>query len=137
MKKKLLIYAYLLTLITITGCDSTEYEIYENHEISACEVVDPLNNFAWLSEFTNTHKSVYNAEMQLLRDTISNNYYFDIYVATQKPNDYQYGNVVVYDCNGNEAFSWYMGTPPSPRYYEFFLNKEHLGKVWSVKQIIK
>jgi hypothetical protein len=137
MKNKLLIYAYILTFFTITGCNGTKYEIYENHEISACGVNDPLNNFVWLREFCNTNRNAYNAEIQLLLDTTTNNYYFDLFVETKKPNENEFGNVLVYDCNGVEAFSWYMGTPPSPRYDAFFLNKKNLGRIWSVNQIIK
>lgn len=137
MKKKLLMYFYLFTFVFSTGCDGKTYEIYENHNISACGVIDPLNNFIWLRDFCNKNKNTYNAEIQLLLDTITNNYYFDIYVEDKKTNDDEFGNVLVYDCNGDEVFRWYMGTPPSPRYDEFFLNKKNLGKIWSVKQIIK
>ena len=34
------------------GCDKKpKFEIYENHEISACGIIDPLKNSQWLSEF--------------------------------------------------------------------------------------
>lgn len=135
MKKKLLTYAYLLTLITITGCESTQYEVYENHEISACGVADPLNNLEWLKNFCNSNKEAYSINIYLVEDTLTHDTYFHVSYNYKKQTDY--GNLFVYNCNGDEVFSWYMGTPPSPRYREFFLNKEYLGKVWSVTQILK
>jgi len=43
---------------------SEEYDIYENHDISACGMDDPLRNMDWLAEFTAenskpTHDNVY------------------------------------------------------------------------------
>lgn len=47
--KLLFIFSFFLIFFGI-GCEDKEpqYEIYENHEISACGVEDPLVNLEWL-----------------------------------------------------------------------------------------
>ena len=54
MKTKFLsVLLFLFLIMGIEGCEDKEpqYEIYENHDISACGVEDPLENIEWLSEY--------------------------------------------------------------------------------------
>jgi len=59
-KKAVLILSFLFLIIGMGSCEDkgTQYEIYENHEISACGVDDPLRNLDWLAEFTATKKEI-------------------------------------------------------------------------------
>ena len=66
MKDKimLLILLFLFSIIGITGCiieesqreGEPQYEIYENNDIAACGVNDPLQNIEWLKEYCNNIK---------------------------------------------------------------------------------
>ena len=38
--------------------EEPQFDIYENHEISACGLDDPLRNLDWLAEFTANYKDV-------------------------------------------------------------------------------
>ena len=59
-KKSVLILPFLFLIIGIEACGDKEvfgdkepqFEIYENHDISACGIDDPLRNLDWLAEFT-------------------------------------------------------------------------------------
>jgi len=57
---KNLIITALLFVLALAGCEkkaeAPQYEIYENHNISACGVDDPLRNLDWLAEFTANYK---------------------------------------------------------------------------------
>ena len=46
-------------MVSLSGCKDNEpkYDIYENHNISACGVNDPLINLDWLAEFTANYTS--------------------------------------------------------------------------------
>ena len=59
IKKIVLVLSVLLIVLVTTGCENKEpqYDIYENHDISACGVNDPLRNLDWLAEFTANYKS--------------------------------------------------------------------------------
>ena len=44
--------SHALGMVSCEEKDSqAQFEIYENHEITACAVKDPLKNYTWLSEF--------------------------------------------------------------------------------------
>ena len=60
-----IIPAFLLLIWAgFSGCEKKkepekgpQFEIYENHDISACGVDDPLRNLDWLAEFTAKYKN--------------------------------------------------------------------------------
>ncbi|MFA5047218.1 MAG: hypothetical protein WC542_14935 [Paludibacter sp.] len=51
MKTKTII-CFIFTVFILLSCEKKpKYEIYENHEISACGINDPMKNSQWISEF--------------------------------------------------------------------------------------
>ncbi len=73
MKIKLLFVALFLCM-GIMGCEEeekVEYEIYENHIISACGIKDPLKNIKCLKEHNG------NMNIFLLKDTVTGEEYFE------------------------------------------------------------
>lgn len=119
----------LCLLIIGTGCEKEpKYEIYENHEISACGIKDPLNNIEWLAKMEKDPTSLVN--IMLLKNMNTEEYYFDF---IYKSNQEAYFFSMFYDCIGDNIFGWYSITSPSPYYEDFFSDKEFVDVIWEVK----
>ena len=82
-----------------------EYEVYENHDISACGVNDPLRNLDWLAEFTEENR----------RPVQGNLYYYwnlriELYANTDTYEEYI---VFFYSINMKHTEN-YSPEPPDP-----------------------
>jgi hypothetical protein len=63
MKTKTILCIFF-TLLLFMGCKKEpEYEIYENHNISACGIEDPLKNIEWLTQFCNKNVKAYSVRI--------------------------------------------------------------------------
>ena len=93
-----------------------QFEIYENHEISACSVNDPLCNLEWLTEFTEKNRELgssnWNIKIELYANLDAHEEYIVIsYIPSP---GYRYGdedsandphlNTRVYTCSGERLF---------------------------------
>lgn len=129
-RETILLMMITLFLLGGMGCEKDfKYEIYENHEISACGIKDPLNNIQWLAKAKKDTKSL--ISVGLYKNIHSEENYF----AFHLPNDLGYTTMVFYDCSGNNIFGWNSVTPPGgPLYDEFFSDKEFVTTIWEVKK---
>lgn len=133
MKLKLLLSTVFLfiLLVGINGCDKeTKYDIYENHNVSVCNIEDPLTNIVWLKDYCKANSKKRNTVIYVLEDKITKENYLGIYTNSEIKG---FMNINVFNCSGELLFKWYTGTPPSPEYNAFFSNKEVVNKIWEVK----
>lgn len=137
-KKVLLIIPLLFLIIGMGGCEDNEpqYEIYENHEISACGVEDPLKNIEWLKIICN--------EIVLTKRNIHLSFSIDLYETKEtkehvilipySPNKGIF-NYNVYDCSGKVTI--YHAGPTGeiisvPPQYPLYQYCEYVGTLWSL-----
>jgi hypothetical protein len=130
----ILMIPFLFLIMGMGACEDNEpqYEIYENHDISACGVKDPLRNLEWLKNNYENSKLSFLMKVYLLEDTISGENYFDFVYRTK---DIEWSLSNVKNCNGEIVFAWQYSTPPSPEHAAFYADKVHIALLWSVKEI--
>ena len=131
--KKLFLITSLLLLITGMGaCGDKnvdpQFEIYENHEISACGVDDPLRNLDWLSEYcTEIKEQKRHVDIYLYKVTEKDEYVFAIVSPSRIEN---FVNITYFNCSKDKIFDWFTATPPSPWYNDFMKDKEYVDKLF-------
>ena len=117
-----------------TGC-KRNYTVYENRDITACGVKDPLVNLPWLAEECEKAKKAKNGEttISLLQDTVTKDNVFKLMYYYKNKRDIYiiYG----YNCSGKELYRSGLGlTPPDSKIEEeFYKNKKHLGIIFKTK----
>jgi hypothetical protein len=141
MNTRLIIPALLLIVLAgMSGCEKAkiyQYDIYENHNISACGVNDPLQNIDWLKEYCRDIKGKKNISpvyISLFKVIDKEEYVFNIDV----PSSVDYASNKYYqDCKGDTVFRWLgdlVHADPN-RYYEFMEDKEFVAELFHfVKQ---
>ena len=134
MKTKTISYI-LFTLLLLMGCKKEpRYEIYENHNISACGIEDPLKNIEWLTQYCKKNEKAYSVDIFIYENTETSENYIVTY-SLEKGYEFSYTNV--FNCSNELLFHWYNGTSPSPRYDTYFSNKKVISKIWSVREILE
>ena len=134
MKKVISTLLVVCTVTVFTGC-KRNYTVYENHDITACGVKDPLVNFPWLAEECEKAKKAKNEEttISLLQDTVTKDNVFKLMYYYKNKGDIYiiYG----YNCSGKELYRSGLGlTPPDSEIEEaFYKNKKHLGIIFTTK----
>ena len=134
MKKVISTLLVVCTVTVFTGC-KRNYTVYENHDITACGVKDPLVNFPWLAEECEKAKKAKNGEttISLLQDTVTKDNVFKLMYYYKNKGDIYiiYG----YNCSGKELYRSGLGlTPPDSEIEEaFYKNKKHLGIIFTTK----
>ena len=134
MKKVISTLLIVCAVAVFTGCKKN-YTIYENHDITACGVKDPLVNLPWLAEECEKAKKAKNGEttISLLQDTVTKDNVFKLMYYYKNKGDIYiiYG----YNCSGKELYRSGLGlTPPDSEIEEaFYKNKKHLGIIFTTK----
>ena len=134
MKKVISTLLVVCTVTVFTGC-KRNYTVYENHDITACGVKDPLVNLPWLAEECEKAKKAKNGEttISLLQDTVTKDNVFKLMYYYKNKGDIYiiYG----YNCSGKELYRSGLGlTPPDSEIEEeFYKNKKHLGIIFKTK----
>jgi hypothetical protein len=132
MKLKTIIYS-LFVLLFLMGCKKEPlYEIYENHVITSCGIVDPLKNIEWLKQYCLNNVKAYNADIYIYENTETKENYIVTYALSKGE---EYTQIHVFSCSNELLFHWNTATPPSPLYDAFFSNKKVISKIWSVREI--
>ena len=136
----------LLFVFALAGCEKKaevpQYEIYENHDISACGISDPLQNIEWLKEYcqsinkTREFLSVYVNLYNVVGKENENIFY--VRYSTDGIN-FISSQLYCINCNSDTIFhfGWLMGKgnfypelPPLPLYYEFMKDKEFVAELF-------
>ena len=133
MKKRKMILFTMITLFLFTGivgCEKEpEYEIHENHEVSACGVEDPLRNIEWLRKYCENivaKKNVSEVTIYLYKIKDKEEHIFAICF----PSIDEYFASSYNNCDGDEVFYWDSVTPPSPACEEFMQDKEFVAELF-------
>ena len=115
--------------MVIAGCKDKEpkYEIYENHDISACGVEDPLRNIEWLAE---TYQELINSK-DMSQSSISLYQVIDkdeyIFAISRPWSDEHYFTINYRNCSGEHVFHWNTVTSPNDYYEDFMKDKEFVA----------
>jgi hypothetical protein len=146
MKKNILtlIPAFLFVLgfttVSFSGCNKEKepkyYDIYENHNISACGVDDPLQNIEWLREYCNgvnetqDFSSVY---ISLYKIIDTDESLFKINFTYSGLNDSSLSSSEYWrNCAGDTVFHWLgdlVHADPSS-YYDFMEDKKLVSELF-------
>ena len=138
MKTKRIV-CFLFTLFILLGCDKEpKFEIYENHEISACGIVDPLKNSEWLSDFIDKNmESTNNITIYLYSNSETEE---ESIIIDITPNGGEYSNVSanpyfwkkVYSCSGVQLFTTESGGINNESWNNFFYSEQNTikGIIW-------
>ena len=122
------------------GCEKSnrgdiDYDIYENHNISACGVNDPLQNIKWLKEYCSNikeKKDISPVRINLYTIIDKDEHIFQISTPSPfeyTPNNY-YSTLYYRNCNGDTIFKWETVTPPGGRYDDFIKDKEYAAELF-------
>jgi len=134
MKTKTISYIFF-TMLLLIGCKKEpRYEIYENHNISACGIEDPIKNIEWLTQYCKKNEKAYSVDIFIYENTETSENYIETNTLI-KGNEYYQSQVL--SCSSELLFSWSTASSPSPRYTAFFSNKKVIGRIWSVREILE
>jgi len=115
---------------TLVDTTKPKYDIFENHNILACEVNDPLRNMEWIRELCDSLKETQrfsSVQINLYKVNGTDENLFQI--GTSYSNfDYSpfLYTVVWKNCEGNLIFGMNSGTPPVPEIVEEFMADKEL-----------
>jgi hypothetical protein len=126
-----------VTLIGFSSCGKADTEpgnsqYYENHNISACRVKDPLKNIDWVKKYCDSLKAIQNfssvhIDLYKVIDTEDN--VFKINISYSELDDSPFSYTINWiNCAGKTIICLNSGTSPSPdaleKYQEFLQDKE-------------
>ena len=138
-----LYFLICMLFFAFTGCEKEpKYDIYENHNISACGIDDPLQNIEWLKEYyKNLRESqdISSININLYKVIGTDEDIFQIYFTFPIENDPVQGTTGFEkqwrDCTGKIIFRvLYPGTPMLPesqeKLNEFFKNIKYITEMF-------
>jgi len=134
---KTIFYWYIAVLLifvgSISSCKEKEepkYDVYENHNISACGVNDPLHNIKWLKEYCGNIKEKKNflsAHIHLYSIIDKDDYVFCISIDHSDFDDSPFRYTAQYtNCTGDLIINVNSGVPILPDKLEEFLKDKEL-----------
>ncbi len=139
--KSILLLSLFFTLFFVSGCEKRpQYEIYENHDITACGIKDPLRNIEWIKNHRAEHPRPHYMVVSLYENSETKTNFIVIDEGTPfVPNRSPSAMFVeaVYTCDG--VFIFFHGTEgPYPEGWDEFFEKVNLvGTIWSCKRVEK
>jgi hypothetical protein len=133
------LYLTGMLFLTASGCSREEqrYGIYENHDISACGLNDPLLEIEWLKEYCDQikeKKDISPVYLSLFKVIDQDEHIFKIAVPSSvdyAPNKY-YSSQFYLNCSCDTLFYWWgdlVHANPS-RYNEFMEDKEFVTELF-------
>ena len=136
MKTKIICSLFLLFFLT--GCrKEPQYELYENHNISACGIVDPLKNLPWLKAYCSEHYNSYSTTVSIYINNTSGVNHIVILNTSAENRDRDPSIIwrhVVYTCEGVGVLFNYTEGTVSEGWDAFFLENTLVAKIWEVKE---
>lgn len=129
----------LFTLLLLMGCEKApEYEIYENHTISACGINDPLQNTPWLKTYCNEHLNSYSVSISIYKNNTSDANYIVIDTSGKDEPDRSPSTIhttSVYSCDGEILMSQGSEGAIPEGWNAFFVENTLVAKIWEVKEM--
>ena len=126
-KKLLLITALLFLIMGACKDKGSLYETYENHDISACGVNDPLRNIEWLAESCrNIKEQKLECYIYLLKVIDKDEYVFVSSSPLQNEKDHH--SVTFRNCSGD--IIWLTANLQHPDVRDFLKDKEYVAELF-------
>lgn len=116
------------------SCEDKEpkYEIYKNHDISACGVEDPLLNIEWLTNYYQNYLNKKNSSevnISLYKIIDKDEHIFALTVPSQIEHYY---SISYRNCLGEIIFEWETVNPPNPSFEDFMKDKELVAELFHI-----
>lgn len=137
MKPKIIV-CFLFSLFILLGCDQEpEFEIYENHNIPACGITDPLQNISWLKTYVAEHLNSYSATISIYKSNSSELNHIIIETSSKFVQDVSPSPIFttsVYSCEGERLMFQGSEGPTPDGWNIFFIENTLIAKIWEVKE---
>ena len=135
--KKTDFFKYTAILLVLAGSfyscrekEEPKYDIFENHDIFACGVNDPLQNIEWLKEYCDNikeKKEFLSVHVHLYSIIDKNEYVFCISINYSEFDVSPFGHSAYWmNCIGDLIFNVHSGVPIIPEKLEEFLKDKEL-----------
>jgi hypothetical protein len=137
MKTKIICSLFLLFFLM--GCkNEPQYSRFENHNVPACGIADPLDNLPWLKAYCTEHSKSYSTTISIYKNTTSHVNHIVIGTSTKdEPNrsPSTIHTTSIYSCEGERVL--FQGSEgATPEGWSAFLAENTLvAKIWEVKEI--
>ena len=137
MKRKTIICS-LFALLLLIGCkNEPQYSRFENHNVPACGIADPLNNLPWLKAYCSENYNSYSASISIYKNTLTDENHIIIktateYIPNQSPSPMYRSQV--YNCEGVRILYKATEGTVSEGWDAFFLENTLVAKIWEVKE---
>jgi len=137
MKTKIICSLFLLFFLM--GCkNDPQYSTFENHNVPACGILDPLNNLPWLKVYCSEHSKSYSTTISIYKDNTSevNN----IVIETSTKDEFGRSpstvhTTSIYSCEGERIlFQGSEGATPEG-WSVFFAKNALVAKIWEIKEV--
>ena len=123
------------TLVAVAGCTKLKYDIFKKHDISACEVKDPLQNIEWLRKYCESFdasQGLSSVNIYLYKVIDTEEHLFKVSIAYP---DFEHSPVLYSEewrnCAGELVFNIVSAVPPMPGVVEEFLkDKEYVDELF-------
>ena len=140
MNTKTIIFSLFAFLLFIGCQDEPQYSRFEDHNVAACGVADPLNNLPWLKAYCIEHHDYYSAIISIYKNNLTDENHITI-TDGQRNSPGATPQVLyrslIYSCDG-VLITFSASEGPRPAEYDRFFDENMLvAKIWSVQEIIK
>jgi len=123
---KTIIIFSLFILLLLMGCkNEPQYSRFENHNVPACGIADPLNNLPWLKAYCSEHLNSSWVSISIRKNSTS-----DVnYIVIENSN-----TISVYSCEGERLMFHSSGSESSDGWMFFLGANPLVAKIWEVKE---
>lgn len=137
MKTKIICSLFLLFFLI--GCkNDPQYSRFENHNVPACGITDPLNNLPWLKAYCSEHLKSYSTTISIYKDNTSDVNNIVIVTSTKDESGKSPSTIhttSIYSCEGERIlFQGSEGATPEG-WAVFFAENTLVAKIWEIKEV--
>lgn len=137
MKTKRIV-CILFTLFILFSCNKEpEFEIFENRNIPACGITDPLQNIPWLKNYVAEHLNSYSVTISIYKNNSSEVNHIIIETSSKFESGVSPSPIYttsVYSCEGERLMFQGSEGPTPDGWNTFFAENTLLTKIWEVKE---
>ena len=128
----------LFALLLLMGCkNEPQYSRFENHNVPACGITDPLNNLPWLKAYCSEHYNSYSISISIYKNNTSGENHIVILNTSAENRDKSPSIIwkhVVYTCEGVGILFNYTEGTVSKGWDAFFIENTLVAKIWEVEE---